>query len=59
VFGIAILIGVIFQLVTGYALKRADSALIDREKQRADYWESIAVQVAMAFVVIGLGIYYK
>jgi len=60
VFGIAILIGLIFQLVTGYSLMPYGSGrLIDRGKKRTDYWGSIALQVVAAFTMIGLGIYYR
>ncbi len=59
VFGIAILIGLLFQIVTGYALMPYGSGkLIDREKQRSRYWESIVLQTLMAFGVIGVTIYF-
>ena len=57
VFGIALLIGVVFQIVTGYALKlrpRTPGEMIDREKQRGEFWFTIAIEAALGLWCVGL-----
>jgi hypothetical protein len=53
--GIAILIGTVFQVVTGYAPKlRGSGELIHRKKKRGEFWFMIALEIALSLFCIGL-----
>lgn len=59
VLGAALLIGVVFQMVTGYALKlrpREPGEMLDREKHPGEFWYTVALEAALGLWCVYLSI---
>jgi hypothetical protein len=58
-FGIAILVAVLFQIITGYALKLRShevGEIVDREKQPGLFWYRVAIEAALGLFIVALAL---